>query len=291
MEAQFEGLASSPDILIATPGRLAHHLAEIKTFTLFAVEMLILDEADRLFEMGFAVQVSHANVLIKKGVRRALGGGASDTFPPFSEKSRKYAHTHTHIYIYIYILLPLLLSAAERNHLRHEAEQADSSVLCNFASNAGGIRTCWTSEPKGFSLLACSSRYSFFSLNRGSGKGKGKEITMQSATFFRQVVRLDTDTMLSPDLKLAFISVRSSEKTAALIHLLRTVASSPAQTLVFAPTRHHVEFLGDLLAEEGIPNARVFGKMDQAARKANISRFRSNKVPIPYLFLLFFTLS
>lgn len=93
-----------------------------------------------------------------------------------------------------------------------------------------------------------------------------------------QVVRLDTETMLSPDLKLSFISVRPSEKPAALIHLLRTVAASPAQTLVFAPTRHHVEFLGDLLAEEGIPNARVFGKMDQTARKASIARFRSNKV-------------
>ena len=64
MEAQFEGLASSPDILIATNWLIENHLSEIKTFKLFAVEMLILDEADRLFEMGFATQVVHAAVLV-----------------------------------------------------------------------------------------------------------------------------------------------------------------------------------------------------------------------------------
>lgn len=58
IEAQFEALASRPDIIIATPGRLMHHIREIPTFTLKACKYLVFDEADRLFEMGFAEQLN-----------------------------------------------------------------------------------------------------------------------------------------------------------------------------------------------------------------------------------------
>jgi hypothetical protein len=57
MEAQFAELAANPDILVATPGRLLHHLEEVAGFSLGAVEYCVFDEADRLFEMGFAEQV------------------------------------------------------------------------------------------------------------------------------------------------------------------------------------------------------------------------------------------
>lgn len=63
MDSQFDALSSKPDIIIATPGRLMHHLHEIKTFHLKAIKYLVFDEADRLFEMGFAEQL---NEIIKK---------------------------------------------------------------------------------------------------------------------------------------------------------------------------------------------------------------------------------
>jgi len=52
IESQFEMLANEPDILIATPGRLMHHLREIYSFKLSHIQYLVFDEADRLFEMG-----------------------------------------------------------------------------------------------------------------------------------------------------------------------------------------------------------------------------------------------
>lgn len=58
LEEQFEELAAGPDVVVATPGRLMHILREVETFTLRNVEYLVFDEADRLFEMGFAEQLN-----------------------------------------------------------------------------------------------------------------------------------------------------------------------------------------------------------------------------------------
>ena len=42
------------NILIATPGRLLHHLDESVGFDVTSLQVLVLDEADRLLDMGFA---------------------------------------------------------------------------------------------------------------------------------------------------------------------------------------------------------------------------------------------
>lgn len=78
IEAQFEALASRPDVIIATPGRLMHHLREISTFKLKHVQYLVFDEADRLFEMGVRYIYSVLSIVISKQLvnvicRRLLG--------------------------------------------------------------------------------------------------------------------------------------------------------------------------------------------------------------------------
>ncbi|KAL3934498.1 MAG: hypothetical protein SGBAC_009796 [Bacillariaceae sp.] len=57
MEQQFNQLSNRPDVIVATPGRLAHHLEEVPDFNLKDCQICILDEADRLLEMGFAMQL------------------------------------------------------------------------------------------------------------------------------------------------------------------------------------------------------------------------------------------
>ena len=52
---QFEDLANNPDVIVATPGRVLHHTNEIESFSLRLVEKVVLDEADRLLEMGSRV--------------------------------------------------------------------------------------------------------------------------------------------------------------------------------------------------------------------------------------------
>ncbi len=52
MNNQIKRLSRGVDIIIATPGRLLDHLQR-KTADLSAVEILVLDEADRMLDMGF----------------------------------------------------------------------------------------------------------------------------------------------------------------------------------------------------------------------------------------------
>ena len=49
---QIANLRNGTDIVIATPGRLLDHLQQ-KTISLSSIEILVLDEADRMLDMGF----------------------------------------------------------------------------------------------------------------------------------------------------------------------------------------------------------------------------------------------
>jgi len=52
----WKALASWPNVLVATPGRLIDHIASA-TVALGEVEVLVVDEADRMHDMGFMPQV------------------------------------------------------------------------------------------------------------------------------------------------------------------------------------------------------------------------------------------
>jgi ATP-dependent RNA helicase RhlE len=56
LSKQIKALSSGVDIIIATPGRL-NDLIERGTVPLTAIEVLVLDEADRMLDMGFLPQV------------------------------------------------------------------------------------------------------------------------------------------------------------------------------------------------------------------------------------------
>ncbi|KAF2857106.1 DEAD-domain-containing protein [Piedraia hortae CBS 480.64] len=212
LEDQFGNIASNPDIIIATPGRFEHLKVEMG-LELSSVRYIVFDEADRLFEMGFAAQLHE--------ILHSL---------PASRQT-------------------LLFSATLPNS------------LVEFAR--AGLQ-----DP--------------------------------------QLVRLDAESKISPGLESAFLTVKRTEKEGALLCLLQRVIQmptgapakapektikkrkredaketpSPHSTVIFAATKHHVEYLANLLKAYNYATSFVYGSLDQTARKAQVHDFRCGRTNI-----------
>ncbi len=65
MHLQIQSLRNDPRIIIATPGRLIDHIGQ-HTLRLDDVVILVLDEADRMLDMGFAPQIERILRLIPR---------------------------------------------------------------------------------------------------------------------------------------------------------------------------------------------------------------------------------
>ncbi|MCJ1465890.1 ATP-dependent RNA helicase dbp10 [Pseudocyphellaria aurata] len=217
LEEQFNFMTANPDIIIATPGRFLHLKVEM-ALDLSSIRYVVFDEADRLFEMGFAAQLTE--------ILHAL---------PQTRQTLLFSAT-----------LP--------------------KSLVEFAR--AGLQ-----EPK--------------------------------------LVRLDAESKISPDLQSAFFTMKSAEKEGALLHILSDVIKIPTgqpdaalhaegdvpmpnkkrkrseldgikphesptahSTIVFAATKHHVDYLTALLRQSGFAVSHAYGSLDQTARKAQVQDFR-----------------
>ncbi|XP_032458396.1 ATP-dependent RNA helicase DDX54 [Phocoena sinus] len=183
MEDQFAALHENPDIIIATPGRLVHVAVEMN-LKLQSVEYVVFDEADRLFEMGFAEQLQEI-------IARLPGGHQTVLFSA---------------------TLPKLL-----------VEFAQAGLM----------------EPV--------------------------------------LIRLDVDSKLNEQLKTSFFLVREDAKAAVLLHLLRSLVRPQDQTVVFVATKHHAEYLSELLTTQRMSCAHIYSALDQTARKINLAKFMHGK--------------
>lgn len=78
MHKQRRELETRPHIIIATPGRLADHI-DRKTLSFIHMDMVVLDEADRMLDIGFASQVNRILSGLQKNRQTML---FSATMPP-----------------------------------------------------------------------------------------------------------------------------------------------------------------------------------------------------------------
>ena len=85
MGAQIEKLRRGVDILVATPGRLLDH-AQQGTLDLSQVQVLILDEADRMLDMGFIHDIKKVLALVPKQKQTLLFSAT------FSDEIRELAN-------------------------------------------------------------------------------------------------------------------------------------------------------------------------------------------------------
>lgn len=65
-------LKKRPDIIIATPGRFIDHMRNSSSFTVDTLEILVLDEADRMLEDGFADELNEILTTIPKSRQTML---------------------------------------------------------------------------------------------------------------------------------------------------------------------------------------------------------------------------
>ena len=77
MGPQLDALRAGRDVVVATPGRLLDHVAR-KTIDLGQVEILVLDEADRMLDMGFIHDIKRVIALLPRRRQNLL---FSATFP------------------------------------------------------------------------------------------------------------------------------------------------------------------------------------------------------------------
>jgi ATP-dependent RNA helicase DDX54/DBP10 len=130
-----------------------------------------------------------------------------------------------------------------------------------------------------------------------------------------KLVRLDSESKVSPDLQSAFFTIKSADKEGALLHILQDVIKMPTgetevakaakagpenpkkrkrsetafkpnesptehSTIIFTATKHHVEYIASLLRLCGYSVSYVYGSLDQTARKIHINDFRTGRTNI-----------
>lgn len=134
IKPQIEELRKGVEILVATPGRLLDHV-EQKTVSFASVQALVLDEADRMLDMGFIPDVKRILNLLPAN-RQSLLFSAT-----FSEEIRRLADTM--------LKSPVLVEVARRNtltetvsHRVHVVPEHDKRAVLIQLLRTGEIGQC-----------------------------------------------------------------------------------------------------------------------------------------------------
>ena len=139
---QINALRKPIDILVATPGRLLDHLNQ-KTLDLSAVEILVLDEADRMLDMGFIPQVRQIVARTpRKDCRQTLLFSATYT-PEIVELSSRWA------------MDPIMVEVASE---RVAADAVDQIVYLVTTADKYNLLYNLINEPKAERIMVFSNR-------------------------------------------------------------------------------------------------------------------------------------
>jgi len=129
---QLQALASGVDSIIATPGRLLDHL-QSRAVDLSRIEVLVLDEADRMLDMGFIQSMKKIIAALPKQRQTLL---FSATLP---DEIRALARR--------WMVDPVVIDVAARNspaelvdHRVYHVEAGAKHPLLRRLLNAGGVR-------------------------------------------------------------------------------------------------------------------------------------------------------
>ncbi|EXJ56113.1 hypothetical protein A1O7_09044 [Cladophialophora yegresii CBS 114405] len=227
LEEQFSAMANNPDIIIATPGRFLHLKVEMN-LDLSSIRYAVFDEADRLFEMGFAAQLTE--------ILHAL---------PASRQTLLFSAT-----------LPKSLVEFARAGLQDPVLvrlDADSKISPDLQN---AFFTLKSSEKEGALLHILQD---IIQIPTRSHLVSSTRTSRSAATAGKKRKRQEAET--------------ASDST-------NTASSNPFSTIVFTATKHHVEYIANLLLLAGYAVSYVYGSLDQTARKSQVHNFRTGQTNI-----------
>ncbi|BGP09092.1 ATP-dependent RNA helicase dbp10 [Rhodotorula toruloides] len=261
MESQFELMAGNPDIIIATPGRFLHLLVEM-SYSLSSIQSLIIDEADRLFELGFAEQL-HEILHRVPATRQTLLFSA--TLPSSLVGFAKAGLQNPKL---IRLDVDQKISKDLRMAFLEVKASEKEAVLLGLLREV--VRVPVMTEQQRVEENARVKRENEAVMNGegerrghshgsgGRGKGKGRGFGDDRGKKRKRGADEDDD-----------------EKDK-----VNGAEVAPHQTVVFVSTKHHVEYISSLLSAAHYAVSSIYGSMDQTARKIALSRFRSGQTSI-----------
>ncbi|XP_017785599.1 PREDICTED: probable ATP-dependent RNA helicase DDX47 [Nicrophorus vespilloides] len=153
-------LAKKPHIIIATPGRLIDHLENTKGFNLRSLKFLVMDEADRILNMDFEVEVDKCLKVIPRDRRTFLFSAtmtkkvnklqrACLKEPVRVEVSTKYQTVEKLLQYYVFI--PVKFKDVYLVHLLNEMAGNSFIIFCGTCNNT--IRAALMLRNLGFTAV------------------------------------------------------------------------------------------------------------------------------------------
>jgi ATP-dependent RNA helicase DeaD len=139
MDRQLEGIRAGAHVIVGTPGRVLDHLRR-KTLRFESVKMLVLDEADRMLDMGFAVEMGQImeympaerqtllfSATVPLGIRGLIYHYLADPEWVLLSEDQIYVKEVQHLYC----LTPKLHKEGTLYKLLEYENPASSMVFCN----------------------------------------------------------------------------------------------------------------------------------------------------------------
>ncbi len=192
-EPQTKALREGVDVIVATPGRLIDHL-EKQNVVFDELEVLVLDEADRMLDMGFAPQINRIVAQIHPYRQTLL---FSATMPPEVEAlARKYLRRPTVVQVgrrsqaattvrhFVYPV-PKQKKTELLRHLLQEMGDSDS-VLVFTRTKGGADRVVRDLEDGGFAAEALHADKSQSQREQALAKFKAGKVKILVATDIAQ---------------------------------------------------------------------------------------------------------
>ena len=145
-DKQRELLQKGVDVIIATPGRLIDYVKQHKVVSLHACEMCVLDEADRMFDLGFIKDIRFLlRRMPERTTRQTLLFSAT-----LSHRVLELAYEHMNEPEKLVVETEFITAAKVRQRLYYPADEEKIPLLIGLLSRSEGARTMVFVNTKAF---------------------------------------------------------------------------------------------------------------------------------------------